>query len=157
MAMIDYTIGTWDANTGLASSVSANAVSSVSASTIVDLGAAGKDGWGNSLSNQLGGELRFNVNVQTASLTASCVLMIELCTHSATASFKSNAKAVCAVAIPYNASSTSHLGMRRSVGVPSHKFLRYVAPRGRAIGAKANSGTIDCWLGFGEDDSQGGY
>lgn len=152
MTMIDYTLGTWDANTSLGSSISTNAVSSVDASTIVDLGASGTDGWGTAKANQFGGDLRMNVNMQTGSLAATCVLMIELCTLSTVSSFASNAKAIAAVAIPYV--DASNLGIRASIGVPSNKLLRYVAPRGRAITAKCTSATIDVWLGFGEETSQ---
>ena len=160
MAVIDNALMDWDGDTTLANSVSTNGVSgAVSASLITDLGASGKTGWSKysaSLTavNRLGGDLRFNVNVQTASISASGVMMVELCTHSATASFHTNAKAIAAVAIEYDASSTSHLGYRGSVSVPTVLLDRYVAPRVRAIGAKVNSGTLDVWLGFGEDPGE---
>jgi len=150
MAILD-TLLEWDAVTTTCSSVSANAVSAVSASTIVDLGVAGKDGWGTALDNRLSEGLMMHVNVQAMSLAATCKMYIELCTLSTVSSFASNAKAVCAVVIPYNA--TSMVGVKRSISVPAYNWDRYVSIRGRAITAKCTSGTIDVWLAPGVGDT----
>lgn len=146
MAIIDTKLQFCDA-TNLASATT----SGVFLGNIIDLEAAGKDGWGNTLIEGIGegGTIWLNINVNTVMSAHSCE--VQLHTESAIAASSTFASSVKVVSAWLPASSPA--GSRLSVGFPTGGTLRYV---GLIFDASSNSltGKVDAWLSNNPGDTQ---
>jgi len=138
MAMIDDLLEMSDAQTPSSKSSGNKNMSE----DVIDLGAAGTDGWGTSLANRLGGtDLKWHLQVNTALVGASAAIICELKTHTAT-SMKSAGTTLIRHTIP----ALSAGGYRRNFGVPLSTLSRYVACLYTISGAALTSGKIDSRL-----------
>lgn len=107
---------------------------------VVDLGAAGKDGWGNTLAERLGGgqTIYLNIVVTTAIDNAGS---IELCYDDALSSGNCDS-GTWVVQIPF-ASLT--VGRRIAVTVPARDIQRYLQMHVTDAGS-ITTGAFDAWL-----------
>lgn len=145
MAILDTKLSICDAQNLASTTTSGTAVGN-----IIDLEAAGKDGWGNTLVESIGegGSIFLNVNVNTALSAHS--LEVQLHTDSALASSAmASSTKVMSVWLP----ASSPAGHRMNASVPTGGLLRYV---GIIVDPSSNSltGKIDVWLSRDPGDSQ---
>jgi hypothetical protein len=118
----------------------------------LDLGAAGTDGWGNALAESPGegGNLWFNVNINTVLAGASGTLTVGLFHAAAIGSSSGLTSGVEAAEVFFAA--TAAAGQSRSITVPSGGLARYLrvhVTRGAAV-----TGAINAWLSFSPFDSE---
>jgi len=139
MAMIDELLEMSDAQTPSSKSSGNKNMSE----DVIDLGAAGTDGWGTSLANRIGGTgLKWHLQVNTALVGSSAAVICELKTHTAT-SMKSAGTTIIRHTIP----AASAAGYRRSFGLPlQFSPNRYIATLYTISGAALTSGKFDSWL-----------
>lgn len=148
MAILDSLLEFSDAQS-LASQSDAAVVQSTN---VVDLGAAGTDGWGTSLAPTLGGNLKMFVAVSGTLSASSATVIVKLMTHSAATSIKSGTE-LASILIPAKQAA----GWRTSVGVPMRKtWARYLGYTytitGAATGSSGN--TVEAGLVLGDIDGQ---
>ena len=145
MAIIDSKLELCDAQT-----LASTTTSGVHIGNIIDLGAAGKDGWGNSLVESIGegGTIYLNVNVNTVLSAHSCEVQLHTDSALASSAMASSTK-IASIWLP----ASSPAGHRSSVSVPTGGLLRYV---GIIADPSSNSitGKLDIWLSDNPGDSQ---
>lgn len=107
---------------------------------VVDLGAAGKDGWGNALAEVLGAgqDIYLNIVVTTAINNAGS---LELCYDDALSSGNCDS-GTWAVQIPF---ASLALGVRIAVTVPARDLQRYLQMH-ITDGGSITTGAFDAWL-----------
>jgi len=145
MAIIDSKLELCDAQT-----LASTTTSGVHIGNIIDLGAAGKDGWGNALVESIGegGQIYMNVNVNTVLSAHSH--RVQLATDSALASSAmASATIIAEVLLP----ASSPAGHRATISVPTGGLLRYVQIKDVSSNNSA-TGKLDVWLSDNPGDSQ---
>jgi len=147
MAVLDNVVEFSD-NQSLSSKSSGNKNLSTD---VLDLGAAGTDGWGTSLVNDLGGgtNLTWYVGVQTTMTGASAAILACLKTHTAV-SMKSAGTEIARVTIPTVQAS----GWRSAMSIPQRTYARYVRVIYEVSGGALTAGTFDSGLILGGIDTQ---
>jgi hypothetical protein len=129
-----------------ATSIAGSSAGATGVGKAIDLGAAGKDGWGNTLTESPGedaGQTFFNVNINTVLAGAGGTLEVELQSAAAVTSSSALTSGVTACSVHFPA--TAAAGQIRSVSIPSGglaRYLRVLARRGATV-----SGAINAWLG----------
>ena len=110
----------------------------------LDLGAAGTDGWLNTLTESPGegGNLYFNVQIDVVLAGASGTLAVGLYSAAAVGSSSALTSGVQACTVYFPA--TAAAGQRRSISVPQGGLARYL--RTTVIRGGAVTGSIDAWL-----------
>ena len=135
----DYTLVLCDA-TSIAGSAGSAGVGKA-----LDLGAAGKDGWGNTLTESPGEgqDSFFNVGINTVLAGASGTLTVALQSAAAVGSSSALTSGVTACSVFFPA--TAAAGQRRVVSVPMGGLARYL--RAYVTRGGATTGKIDAWIG----------
>ena len=114
---------------------------------VIDFGASATDGWGSTLKNNTGGDLRWHVRVNVALVGAGAAIHALLQTH--TTATTTSGTTIATIVIP----ALSASGWKRSMTVPTGGMYRYLGVGYKASGAKLTSATFDSWLGFGDDQN----
>lgn len=140
MAVLDAKLEFSDAQA--LASVSSGA--SVVSTNVTNLGASETDCWGNSITPDIGegGELEFNVAVDTALVGSSAALDCKLVTKASSASISSGGTTLATLTIP----ATSAAGTRKSVKVPSGTIYQYTGVLYAASGGALTSAKINSWI-----------
>jgi hypothetical protein len=143
----DYTLVLCDA-TSIAGSAGSAGVGKA-----LDLGAAGKDGWGNTLTESPGEgqDCYFNVQINTA-MTGSGTLTVALQSAAAITSSSALTSGVTACSVFFPKASAA--GQRRVVSVPMGGLARYLRAYA-TIGTASCTGVIDAWIGPPADSEAG--
>ena len=114
----------------------------------LDLGATGKDGWGNSLTESPGEGgggfgMYFNVQINTVLAGASGSITVAIQSAAAVGSSSALTSGVTAASVFFPALAAA--GQRRVISVPMGglaRYLRAYVTRGAAV-----TGAIDAWIG----------
>lgn len=118
---------------------------------IIDLGAAGKDGWGNALGESPGEgqQLYWNTQINTVVSAHAGVLSLRAGSANASSVLSAGQVAVASIYIPSGAAA----GQRWTVTVPSGAVtLRYLQLY--MVQSNSATGAIDSWLSSSPGDSE---
>jgi len=145
MAILDSKLELCDAQ-----NLASTTTSGVHVGNIIDLGATGKDGWGNSLveSPGEGGQVYLNINVNTV-LSAHAPNVCLMTDSALASSAMASAVEIARILLP----ASSPAGHRSTISVPTGGMLRYVQIKVVA-GHNSQTGKLDIWLSDNPGDSQ---
>lgn len=126
-----------------------NAASGVGAGNILDLGAAGKDGWGNTLTESPGEgqSLFWIVQINTTMSAHALTLAMQ---HAATVA--SSALASATTLVTFTIPSAAAAGQRYVITLPQGGMARYL--RMHATQNNSATGKIDSWISSNPADSE---
>lgn len=146
MAIQDYKAIFMDAQ-----SLATATTSGVELGSAIDLGAAGKDGWGNSLTESPGegGQLYWNVRVNTGLSAHTARVQLVKAAAIGSSSALTSGVVVQEVAIPASAAA----GQTYTVSVAQGGLARYLRLKVVA-GNNSLTGALDSWLSNCKSDSE---
>lgn len=115
--------------------------SAVAIGNSLDLGAAGVDGWGNSLTEGPGEGQELSINLSINTVLSAHELTVFLASDGALSSSDlSSANQLASVTFP----ASSPAGTKRTISVPAGNCERYIQLMGG--GAAALTGKLDAWI-----------
>jgi hypothetical protein len=111
-------------------------------SNVIDLGAAGEDGFGNSLANQLDGQ-NLHLNIQVGTAIAGNTLLVKLYHHTAAGVTSGTLVNTFPISTTIGVANAKF-----SVPIPSDiPWGRYIGVGYRGSGGSLSGGNVDCWIG----------
>lgn len=128
-----------------------NAGSGVGCGNIIDLGAAGKDGWGNSLTESPGegGTLYWNTRVNTVLSAHAATLVLQ---HAA--AYASSALSSATSLLTFTIPASAPAGSMYTASIPNGGLARYL--RMKITQNSSATGKIDSWISYKPADSEVG-